>query len=213
MAIQSFPFHVVKDPTTITASTIGLALAPTLDGEALSSQDDAFGPWLEHRTKNEDDKSAGLLTAFQVANAGWQPNVEMRLWTPSDKTGLLIWAGLFSARPDGIATPTSLNMAAFRFQSSSPNSPWEVVVSNGSGSLLQNDFGTDSFQTNAKYTLGIEVKAFQVDFSINAALVRTINLVPTATVSLGIAVRVTRLAGGTGAKRLRWQRVSWTYPG
>lgn len=64
----------------------------------------------------------------------------MRLWTPSDKTGLLIWAGLFSARPDGIATPTSLNLAAFRFQSASPNSPWEVAVSNGSGSFVTIEF-------------------------------------------------------------------------
>lgn len=44
MAIQSFPFHVVKDPTTITASTIGLALAPTLDSKAMTRKDESPGP-------------------------------------------------------------------------------------------------------------------------------------------------------------------------
>jgi hypothetical protein len=213
VAIQDFLFHIVKDPTTITASTIGLALAPTLDGEALSSQDDDSGPWLEHRTQNQVDKSAGLLTAFAVASAGWQPKVEIRFWTPSDKADLLLWAGLFSGKPDGVATPSNLNMAAFRFQSSAPNSPWEVVVSNGGANLLTDTFGNNSFAGNTKYTLGIEVQATQVRFSINAQLVRTIPLVPTGTVPLGIALRVTRLAGGTSAKRLRWQRVSWVYPG
>ena len=78
MAIQHFPFHVVKDPTTITASTIGLALAPTLDGEGLSSQDDDTGPWLEHRVQ--------VVTKPPTSTSGGLPNTGKG--TGSDPAGL-----------------------------------------------------------------------------------------------------------------------------
>jgi hypothetical protein len=220
MAIKDYPFHIVKDPTTITASIIGLALTPTLDGEALSSQDDAFGPWVEHRTQVALNPAAatscGLLTSFDVVAAGWLPQVEMRIWTPGG-TGatddLLLWAGMFSGRPDAIADPVNLNVAAFRFQSSVPGK-WEGVVNNG-GVLPQIiPMGNNTFAGGQKYSLKIKVNDTSVEFTIdNAPPVTLPNFVPNATVPMGLAIRATRLAAAATAKRIRWQRVSWTYPG
>lgn len=219
MAIQDYPFHIVKDPTTITASTIGLALAPTLDGEALSSQDDAFGPWVEHRTLVVPPPvatSGGMLTSFDVVAAGWLPEVEMRIWTPGGSGAtddLLLWAGMFSGRPDGVANPVNLNVAAFRFQSSVPGE-WEGVVNNGGTTPQKVSMGVGSFAGGQKYSLRIKVDGTNVEFTINSASPVTLpNFVPNATVPMGLAIRVTRLSPAVTAKRIRWQRVSWTYPG
>jgi hypothetical protein len=43
MPIDDFPFHIVKNPSAITATTIGLAFSPTLDGFGMSSQDELSG--------------------------------------------------------------------------------------------------------------------------------------------------------------------------
>lgn len=220
MAIEDYPFHIVKNPTTITASIVGLALAPTLDGEALSSQDDSGGPWLEHRTKvvtsPPTSTSGGMLTSFDVVSAGWQPEVEIRIWTPSGAGAtddLLLWAGLFSGRPDAISNPLNLNVAAFRFQSSVPG-VWEGVVNNGGASPASVSLGGGSFSPDTKYSLKIKINASDVQFMIdNLPPVTLTTLVPSATTPLGLAVRVTRLSAAAVAKRIRWQRVSWTYSG
>lgn len=160
MAIQDYPFHIVKDPTTITATTIGLALTPALDGDGLSSLDDGSGPWLEHVTKDEANKSAGLQTGSNVVAGGWQPEVEMRVWTPSDTSTLLIWAGMFSARPDAIVSPVGMNVAAFRFEPSL-SSQWQGVVNDGGLSPLAQNAG--AFAPSTKYTLKVRI-ATQVEF-------------------------------------------------
>lgn len=63
MAFADFPLHILKNPRSITASSTGLQIAPTLDGLGLTSADEfvasPVGPWLEHKTRLELNASCG----------------------------------------------------------------------------------------------------------------------------------------------------------
>lgn len=115
MAARDFPFHAVKDPGRITASSIGLAFAPELDGDGLFSNDLSSGSYLEHITASGQDKSAGLLTSFDALAAGPLPEIEFDIRTGADIADLRLWIGLFSVKPDLLLTaPNTAHFAAFK---------------------------------------------------------------------------------------------------
>lgn len=216
MAFGDFPFHVLKDPGAITATSIGLAFSPTLDGFGLTSMDDNTGIWLEHATPSIANSSGGLITTFSVLAADWDPVVEFTVRTPqllSDLQNARFWIGLFDSKPDTLdlaSVPNTARMAAFYFEGGATGlSPWKGVVASGSQKLDLN-VGASNVVENTTYTLKITVvssPSAHVDFSVNGGAATPVNLAPGSLALLGIGIRVT--ATTAVARKIIWRRASW----
>jgi hypothetical protein len=222
MAIGEYPFYVVKNPGAITASTIGLAYAPTLDGLGLTSADigltvpdnNGSGPWLRHDTEPATGKSAGMITTFDVIAGLWLPEAEFVVRTPSTLADLRLWIGMFASLPDGLtAGSTGVLLAAFHFDLEvSPK--WLGVVSNGGtpGSAPSDN----DVAPNTTYTLKIVVLSPRVLFSVDGAEPpKQVNLVPVTTGAttpepMGLGIRVT--AKSNASRSILWRRASWRLP-
>lgn len=209
MPLADFPFHILKTPGTLTAATVGLSFGVTLDGDSLVSTDDAVGSWLEHKTLAVSGMSAGMLTGFDVLAAGWQPQLELELRTPTDVASLRYWVGLFSTKPDGLVLPgTGHHFAAMRYDPGAGDSTWTAVVHNGSGTPSTLAVGP-TVAGGTVYTLAISISASETLFGVNGTPVSAVPKVPSPGVLLGLGIRVT--AQVDTAKTLEWRRASWLF--
>ncbi len=212
MAISSFPFHILKNPGTVTATPVGLGFGVTLDGLTLTSSDEATGSWLKHQTEPLTGKSGGMLTGINVVAAGWQPTVEFEIRTPPgvanpSETRIRLWIGLFSVKPDAIQAPGSGHQfAAFRFDRSANDTLWRAFASNA-GSSQQTTVRV-TVAENTIYTLGVSISGGSSSFTVNGAS-QTLAIAPADDVLLGLGVRVTALTNA--AKSIEWRRASWSF--
>ncbi len=214
MAISSFPFHILKNPGTITATPVGLAFGVTLDGLTLTSTDDSSGSWLKHQTEALTGKSGGMLTGIDVVAAGWQPNLEFEVRTPPGvaspaETRIRLWIGLFSVKPDAIQLPGSgHHFAAFRFDRSANDTLWQAFANDGGSAPQQSSIGALVVE-NQIYKLGVSISAGSSSFTIDGGSPTILTKAPGAAALLGLGVRVTALTNA--AKSIEWRRASWSF--
>ena len=209
MSVGEFQFHLLKQPGTIGATPIGLGFGITLDGDGLTSKDEADASWLEHRTKAGAGSAAGLLTRFDVVASGWRPVVEFELRTPADLSALRLWVGLFAVRPDGLAAPQpGQELAAFHFEAG-VSSAWRAAVGNATTTEVQ-ALGTGALPPGTVQLLKLLLNPGKVLFFVGGALAHTSAIGPSVDRLLGLGVRVTTLAARS--KAIEWRRVSWNVP-
>lgn len=224
MAARDFPFHVLKNPGTVTVASSGLAWAPTLEApNGLTSVDDEFGTYLEHGTGAAAGSAAGLITSFDVLAAGWRPAIEFEVMTPATQAAIQqvrYWVGLFSLLPDSLFSPTlgqEQHFAAFRYDpvNTTPAAhqfKWHRLTSNN-GAVDANFFGGDVLPSR-RYRLRIEIDSgspptlarfFSDDGQVGGSFT-----LPGLPRLLGIGIRVVNLSA-SDVKKLLWNRVSWRY--
>lgn len=110
---------VVKDPGLITASSVGLAIAPTLAATGgLVSDDGTMGAFLKHTTGSQAVGSGGIVSGFEAIQLQLLNDVtfSVRLDATTFSGNYGYWIGMFSVRPDaiGISDPSTGDYAAFR---------------------------------------------------------------------------------------------------
>lgn len=219
MAFADYPLHILKNPKEITASSNGLQIAPTLDGLGLTSADEftttPVGPWVEHSTRAESDKSCGLITTYDLTVAAWTPKAEFLVRAPATAqqlTQVRYWVGWFESRPDLLTSAsTGVRLAAFHFDVGVGS--WQAVVSDGVSSPTVQPIGPP-VQPDAVYTMTIDVQAGQVVFDLGVGMLsnsETITETPGSDEYLGLGVRATTLSNAS--RSISWRRASWRpYP-
>jgi hypothetical protein len=131
---------VVKNPGLITASSIGLALEPTLDASGgLESADETGAAYLKHNTGVQVG-SGGLISSFDAVQlqlldeVAVEVKLDPTLFLPNANYGY--WIGLFSVRPVIVGTattdPTTGDWAAFRILE---NGGVQTITRNGASGM------------------------------------------------------------------------------
>jgi hypothetical protein len=194
--------QVYKDVGLATVTTVGKS-AHSLTGTATTADNALTYSGVQLTTAATIGSVSGVApAAYNQTYPGWAPMYWARICTdPSAVTNVRYWCGLVSADPSGSATPGSINMAAFRYDTAADGTAfWRCVTSNGTTSTVTAT--TQSIAANTFYDLRIEVNQNNnlMRFSIATAagsesvVATMLTTLPTYTVLLAPVERCTALA-------------------
>jgi hypothetical protein len=184
---------IVTNATALTAVNI---TAPTTAGTAATNSG-ASGILVKYPTTAVSANIAGVRsTSFTDTEYQMKPVYACRFQTGSVITSQRIWAGLGASALNSAANPTTpaVNSAAFRFDTSVPDTTWKCYTSNGTTNTVTSTSVVLAASTT--YDLLIDMSnSSQILFYINGALVATVTTnLPGATTTLGPQIQITTLS-------------------
>jgi hypothetical protein len=196
----------LKDPGAATLTVQGIP-APTIDGSGAGSPasgDDSSGPWLTLITATATNSEGGLYFDYARCRGDWNPEFVQTVKLGTNVSAIRYWAGLFSAAPGALSDLTTIHGAAFFYDATAHGTAfWRCVTGNAAAETTTTTSVAVSAGNVDLLWIRFTGAGTSVEFWIDGVKVAThTTTLPTATQSLGPAVRVTTLASPSGSKRL-----------
>lgn len=197
--------------TTVDSSGIA---APSLSGTAANADNPLLCGAVSLTTAASIGATAGVVPAsFGQCYGAWQPMFWTRIVTGATLTSVRLWAGMFSADPSAVSSPTGIHVAGFRYDTAVDGTTWRCVTSAASGSPTVATSGT-TVAASTMYDLRVEWNHTnsKIRFLINDVVVAIVTAtMPTYNQGLAPGVWVTALAAS--ARVVSFSRLVLTHAG
>lgn len=173
---------------------VGMTAAPTVTtSTAAASGDTTNCPLLTIDTAASTNSVCNIISTAAVCHRAYLPTLVWKFRTAASIASLRLWCGFAAGTLSLTSTPTTINCAAFRYDTSVDGTAfWRCVTS--TGAAVTTTTTTQSIATGTEYNMRIEMDAGNVAFYINDVRValHTTNL-PGSTTSLKIESSCTTL--------------------
>jgi hypothetical protein len=137
-----------------------------------AANNDADGAFIRHGTSTTINTSTSqLVSSYNTTRRDWGGIIALRTKSDTDVSSMRLWAGWFSASPLAAADPATLHLAAFRFDTGAGDTQFMACTKDGTTISAVATGITPAIST--VYVFRVELRAADVRFYINNALVRT----------------------------------------